>query len=376
MEPVSRGRTSAAALNLWAQAQERTALGALAAAGLDVVVVAGPSVRHAGEDGMSPSCVEVLVRRADLPGACLALVDSGFRLDRRGANNAILKLGGFRAILRPLRERAEGGSTCGSRATIGAAVRRTSASWAADRLEHGVPAELAASARELCILLSHGMTVKELAGVRRRSRQIEGVTLSVPEGVCAPTTWARPLVDAWTQAGRAATGSRRPVYLDVGTGTGVLSILAALEHPGRFIALDRSPRALRTARRNARRAGARGIRFAYGDLVGPLPDAARGAIHAVVENLPSVAPHEFAADSWRDPEVTVEGVGVDGLGLVRRLAAEIRPYLAPGARLVLPVKRFQWEILEPELDALGYVHATASVPFGPTSVMAVVQWTS
>ena len=385
MKPVAH-RHAATALNLWAQAQERVVLRELIAAGLDAVLLDGPSLRQASKDAASPSSVDVLVHPRDVPLAHRALAHAGFPVHRRRGDVATFAREGFRVVVRPRpasRERGLSGRLWA--APVGATGLRMPgsdlAALAAEQIEAPARSELAASVTELRALRRDGMTVKEFVGVRRRTREVEGVALSVPEGVCAPTTWARPLVDAWTRAARGAhrgrVPGRGPVYLDVGTGTGVLSILAAIEHPGgRFVALDRSPRALRTARRNAGRAGARGIRFVYGDLVGPLPDAARSSVHAVVENLPSVWPHAFAGGSWRDPALTVEGRDVDGLGLIRRLAREVRPYLTPGAGVVLPLMRFQWEILEPELNALGYADATATVPSGPTSVVAVVRWTS
>ena len=155
-----------------------------------------------------------------------------------------------------------------------------------------------------------------------------------------------------------------------------MAILAARRLPGaRIIATDRSPRALRAARRNAARAGvAAGIELRYGDLAAALPAGLRGRVHAVVENLPSVWPRGFDAVRWRDPGITVEGVGADGADLIRALARDIRPFLAPGAGLVMPLRTFQWEILEAEFAAMGYGDATVRVPHLPTSVLVTAWW--
>lgn len=75
-----------------------------------------------------------------------------------------------------------------------------------------------------------------------------------------------------------------------------------------------------------------------GDLFDPLPDSLRGRVDVLVANAPHVPTSEITLlpSETRDhePWVFLNG-GSDGLGVVRRVAAQARPWLVPGGHLLV-----------------------------------------
>ncbi len=98
-------------------------------------------------------------------------------------------------------------------------------------------------------------------------------------------------------------------------------------------AADIDPGAVRCARRNLP-----GTPVLTGDLFEALPQALRRRIDVVVANVPCVPTAEIdrmppeARD--HEPRRTLDG-GVDGLAVARRLAAEVRRWLAPGGSVLI-----------------------------------------
>jgi len=200
----------------------------------------------------------------------------------------------------------------------------------------------------------------------------------VPRGVFAPTAASALLLTRVLAAldapdalapdddddGGGGGGGR--VLADIGTGSGVIGVSAALARPSlRVVAGDASPRAGRAARANARRAGLRPgtdrpgtdrrapprIRIARADLLAALEGERPSVICA---NIPYVPPWRASDPGYAAPRHAVAGEGPDGLGLLRRLAREARPILAPGGTLVLQLADEQWDGFAEDLTALGY----------------------
>jgi len=136
----------------------------------------------------------------------------------------------------------------------------------------------------------------------------------------------------------AASGSDHPDVLDAGTGTGCIAIAMAAHAPAaRVTAVDLSPEALALARENAAAQNmADRIRFELGDAFAIAP--AHGPFDLVVSNPPYIATAEIEelAPEVRqfEPRLALEA-GADGLVVFRRFAAEARPWLKPGGRLML-----------------------------------------
>jgi release factor glutamine methyltransferase len=131
----------------------------------------------------------------------------------------------------------------------------------------------------------------------------------------------------------------RTLFMDVGTGSGVLAIVLAREFPeARVIATDISAGALSVARRNAARHGTSDrIRFVETSFLDGL-DEFDGQADLIVSNppyVPSVSGPGLSPEV-RDyePGVAVFG-GADGLEGLRRVLADSIPRLAPEGWLIV-----------------------------------------
>lgn len=130
--------------------------------------------------------------------------------------------------------------------------------------------------------------------------------------------------------------SSAPLFIDVGTGSGVLAVVLAKEFPsGRVIATDVSAGALRVARRNAERHGvADRITFIETSFLGGLEESA----NVIVSNPPYVpavsAPGLTPEVLDYEPSVAVFS-GDDGLDGLRRVLEDSIPRLVPHGWLIV-----------------------------------------
>jgi release factor glutamine methyltransferase len=187
------------------------------------------------------------------------------------------------------------------------------------------------------------------AWVRRRARReplqhilgtqaFRDLTLRVGPQVLVPRPETELLV-AWALELLGEPG-RRPLAIDVGTGSGCIACALAWEHRDvQVVAVDTSRSATVLAGENVAALGLTGrVRVIEGDLFDGVPATGIGQVDLVVSNppylptglietlAPEVADHE--------PRVALDG-GPDGLRVVRRLVAEAPRWLRPGAPLVL-----------------------------------------
>jgi methylase of polypeptide subunit release factors len=110
---------------------------------------------------------------------------------------------------------------------------------------------------------------------------------------------------------------------DIGCGTGIYGIAAALLGAGRVLFTDIDPNALRAARENARRNGVRGARFRQGDLLEPLGSECFDIIIASLPQTPG--PLDFLPARWG---------GRDGTLHLRKFFRGAHHHLRPGGRAV------------------------------------------
>lgn len=141
--------------------------------------------------------------------------------------------------------------------------------------------------------------------------------------------------------------------LDVATGSGAVALALADEMPDATItAADISTDALDVARANAARLGIQ-VNFIESDLL----EAIDGTFDIITANLPYVTTAELGT---LQPEITeyepwlaLDG-GVDGLDLVRRLAATAPAQLKPGGMLALEIGAEQGSAASEILRANGF----------------------
>ncbi len=178
-------------------------------------------------------------------------------------------------------------------------------------------------------------------------REFYGLPLEVTEDVLAPRPETETIVERALEVFRLGAaevmGSDPITFADVGTGSGAIACAIAANAPTvRVLATDVSPAAAAVARRNAARCGvADRVEVLVGDLGEPLRRAgAAGRIAVLCANLPYVARRDAPSlppEVRREPEVAVFGTDDDGLGLVRRLLAELPSVLAPGGVALLEI---------------------------------------
>ena len=136
----------------------------------------------------------------------------------------------------------------------------------------------------------------------------------------------------------------RPVVLEVGTGTGaIVATLAAENAEPRYIAIDVSPGALATARKNAAALHVDSrIDFRQGSGLSGYD----GSLHLLVSNPPYIPSGQIptlpAEVKDHDPMPALDG-GTDGLDCVREIVAQAKPCLVPGAWVLLEIGEEQEE---------------------------------
>ncbi len=187
-----------------------------------------------------------------------------------------------------------------------------------------------------------------------------GRRFAVTPAVLVPRPETELIVELALPRLRVAT---RPLFCDVGTGSGILAITLACEvTEARGIAVDASGAALWVARENAAalRVEER-VSFLAGDLLEPAE--ALGPFDCIVANLPYVptAELETAPDPTSfEPRIALDG-GPDGLDLYRRLLARAPAALRPGGAA----------FFEAGPATCGRLAALAASAFGPAATVAI-----
>ncbi|MFG3601836.1 putative protein N(5)-glutamine methyltransferase [Micromonospora chersina] len=164
-----------------------------------------------------------------------------------------------------------------------------------------------------------------------------GLRVAVDPGVFVPRGRTALLV-----AAAAAVAGPSPAVLDLCCGSGAAAlVLHGRLAPRWLAAADLDPAAVACARRNL---DPLGVPVYEGDLFAPLPTRWRGRLDLVVANAPYVPSGAVAmlppeARLYEAP-VALDG-GVDGLAVLRRVAAGAAEWLAPGGHLAVEVSAGQ-----------------------------------
>jgi release factor glutamine methyltransferase len=204
--------------------------------------------------------------------------------------------------------------------------------------------------------------------------EFAGLRVLVDPGVFVPRRRSEYLVEVAVRLADQQGGAVPRVVVDLCCGTGALGLAVAGElavgeaatgdaagpaSPDvrlsgvELHAADLDPAAVACARRNVEPAG--GHVYA-GDLFSALPGSLRGRIGVLICNAPYVPTSEiaFMPSEARDHEarMALDG-GTDGLGVLRRVAAEAPAWLARGGVLLVETSERQAPAMAAAMDAAG-----------------------
>jgi methylase of polypeptide subunit release factors len=156
--------------------------------------------------------------------------------------------------------------------------------------------------------------------------------LMLGETTFAPTTISTLVADAMDV-------SEGDVVIDVGTGTGVLAIIAAKLGASRVLAIDNSPEVEEVGRANAEAHGVSDrIEFHQGDLFDPIDEGIEADV--IIGDVSGVPDSLAAVSGWFPTGV---GGGPRGSELPIRMLREAVRRLRPGGRVFLPTGSLQDE---------------------------------
>jgi release factor glutamine methyltransferase len=169
-------------------------------------------------------------------------------------------------------------------------------------------------------------------------KEFWSLALKVNRDVLIPRPETEILVaEAVSLLASMKTEVQNPQILEIGTGSGAISVALAKEYPSaKIIATDVSEKALALAAENAARHAVREhIRFVPGDLFSPLK---RGEpFHLILTNPPYIAQRQFSdlMPEVRDfePRLALDG-GEDGLDFYRRALPQAGDFLFAGGWLL------------------------------------------
>lgn len=156
--------------------------------------------------------------------------------------------------------------------------------------------------------------------------------LILGEHTFAPTTIS-------TLVAEAMDVGEGDVVIDVGTGTGILAIIAAKLGASRVLAVDNSPGVEEVGRANAEAHGvADRIEFHYGDLFDPLDEGVEADV--IIGDVSGVPDSLAEVSGWFPDGI---GGGPRGSELPIRMLREAVQRLRPGGRVFLPTGSLQDE---------------------------------
>lgn len=202
--------------------------------------------------------------------------------------------------------------------------------------------------RELINQRTEGCPVAYLVG----RKEFFSLPLEVSRAVLIPRPESEFVV---MECLRLAKDLTEPTILDIGVGSGNLSVAIAHQHKtARITAVDISPEALAVATGNAGKHGvAERIAFLEGDLFAPLAPGAK--FDFVVSNPPYIPTADIAglARGVKDyePHRALDG-GPDGFAVFDRLIHGVRDVLKPGGCLIVEIGAPQEQTAREKIAAL------------------------
>ena len=166
-----------------------------------------------------------------------------------------------------------------------------------------------------------------------------GLELRTRAGVFVPRSSSESLA---VEAIRRLRGRKRPVAVDVATGSGPVALAVAAEvKAARVFGVDISPAALSLARANAKRLAIPNVAFLRSDVLSALPNDLERGVDVITVHPPYVArsmmtdlPVEIREF---EPETSLTDQSEDGLGLVRALVDQAPRWIRTGGWILVEV---------------------------------------
>ncbi|MFP5333942.1 MAG: peptide chain release factor N(5)-glutamine methyltransferase [Actinomycetes bacterium] len=188
------------------------------------------------------------------------------------------------------------------------------------------------------------------------------VELDVGPGVFVPRPETELVAGAAVEEARRLAGTgRRPVVVDLCTGSGAIALAVAVEVPAADVhAVEVDLQAHAWAARNL---AASGVDLRLGDAADAFTDL-DGTVDVVVSNPPYIPPDAVPVDAEvrdHDPQVALYGGGPDGLDVPRAVLAAAARLLRPGGLVVVEHADTQGEALLAVLTGGPWEHAAGHV---------------
>ncbi len=203
--------------------------------------------------------------------------------------------------------------------------------------------------------LIHGEPIQYVLG----NWEFYGLPLTMHPNVLIPRPDTEILVDTAIDFLKTRTS---PTFLDLGCGSGAIT-LSVMKHSGAHgTALDKNPDAVALTKRNAEINQLQPTVLS-GDLFDP-PDLPQ--FDAILSNPPYLDKRdmqELSAQVKNEPETALYG-GEDGLDYYRFIAPHYAPYLKAGGALILEIGHTQAKAVADIVKAAGYIDIQIHKDYG------------
>lgn len=175
-----------------------------------------------------------------------------------------------------------------------------------------------------------------------------GLPMRVRKGVLIPRPDTEILVDTAIDFLKTRTD---PVFLDLGCGSGAITVATAKHTGARAVALDKNPLAVALTGENARLNGV-SAQVIEGDLFAFTPPL----VDAVLSNPPYLTEQEMTELSVQVQKEPVSALfgGEDGLDYYRFIAPTYAPFLKAGGALIFEIGYRQGAAVAAICEAAGY----------------------
>jgi release factor glutamine methyltransferase len=181
-------------------------------------------------------------------------------------------------------------------------------------------------------------------------KEFGGLSLQVDARVLVPRPDTEVLVE-WALDVLPTPGGQPPFFLDLGTGSGAISLAVAARRPDvQITATDASADALAVAHANARRLNLP-VRFAHGAWLAAVPGE---RFHVIASNPPYIAEGDPHLAALTHEPVSALTAGPDGLDDIRDIVSQAPGSLHAGGWLLLEHGHDQAAAVRELLEAQGF----------------------